>query len=186
MSSRFSEPKTEEEAQRLRRFLRDGAETVVKVIETISSIADATATIKDPALLKFNSSLEALAAALKVNADRRVTISFEIADMQAPNEIYAPIFINKPDASAQTPSDEPSYAGALGFFRHDPTHQPSSADVVGRYEFDITQTVRKLAPTGAALTISVVLAPLTKAGAPSIRVRSAKLIVVESLVRRKS
>ena len=89
-------------------------------------------------------------------------------------------------ASAQTPSDEPSYAGALGFFRHDPTHQPGSADVVGRYEFDITQTVRKLAPTGAALTISVVLAPLTKAGAPSIRVRSAKLIVVESLVRRKS
>lgn len=185
MSNRFSEPMTEEEAQRQQRVLKDGAQTDVKRLDGFEGGATG-ATLDQPGTLKFNTSVDALLRGTRSGAGRRALLRLEFADVQAPGQFFGAIFINKPDANLKTPSDDPSFVGTFSFFPHDRDHPTTTAGDVPRHEFDVTRFLEKLPQPASPITVTLVLSPFGKDLTAGIRVRAGSLTVVESIVRRTS
>jgi hypothetical protein len=185
MSNRFSEPKTEEEAQRQQKVLREGAQTDVKRLDGFEGGA-AAATLDQPGTMKFNTTVEALVREIRAGAGRRALLRLEFAEVQGPGQFFGTIHMNRPDASIKTPPDDPSLVGTFSFFPHDRDHPTTNAGDIPRHEFDITRFLEKLPLPASPITVTLVLAPLVKDVKPSLRVRAASLFIVESIVRRAS
>ena len=186
MTQRFSEPKTEAEARELERFLKEGGETSIKTVESFPGAA-ASANLREPAVVKFSTSVDALARAVGAGANRRVLLRIEVTELQAGEQFTAELFLNKP-AAARPSADDPSYIGSIGFFLHGSGHPapPGFSDKdPAPFEVDITRSLRRLPQPSGPLAVTIVLVPITKEPPAALRVRSASLNVIESTVRRK-
>jgi hypothetical protein len=187
MSIEFPEPKTEDEAQRIKRFLEGGAQVAVTEVQAFTADGSSRATLADPGTFKVSTSGEQVLRLVGAG-DRRATIVVDFSDIKTPDQVWAALFLNKPDASARTPLDDPALIATLGFFIHSQDHMgPSEKDADAlRYEFDITPALKRLQRPSDGLTISVVLLPLAKAPSTSVGVaiRRVSVRVVESSVKR--
>src|SRR5688500_10662682 len=104
LSKRYPEPTTAQEAQALQKFLKDGARTQLRTIETVpATVPSGTVTFATPVTIKFERTLEQLVRALAANAERRIRLRIELVDFQGATEGGAALFLNNPSASAQTP-----------------------------------------------------------------------------------
>ena len=56
------------------------------------------------------------------------------------------MFVNKPDATPETPIEDPHYAGSFAFFESDHDDQHGSED--RQFIVDLTEAVRRLRPKG--------------------------------------
>jgi hypothetical protein len=183
LSKRYPEPTTEQEAQALQKFLKDGARTQLRTIETVSAtVPSGTVTFATPVTIKFERTLEQLVRALAANAERRIRLRIELVDFQGATEGGAALFLNNPSASAQTPEGDPSFLTAVGFFGHAATHPSAKAPRV--LEINITRAIRALPATNAAVTVTLVILPFDAGRSTSVRVRAAALQVAEASVKR--
>jgi hypothetical protein len=129
---------------------------------------------------------------LDANARQKAVLTIDEVQVPPKQDVFVRVFINKPDASAATPIEDPHYAGSFAFFcceehPHDPTGAP--VPVVSptpltptvpnqklRYLVDATETVRRLSQAGSlssALEISLVAVPIDE----QRRVETQKLTV---------
>ncbi|MEZ4362155.1 MAG: tyrosinase family protein [Kofleriaceae bacterium] len=101
------------------------------------------------------------------------------------NDVSVRVFLNKPDATAQTSTDDPHFAGAIAFFEHTgPGH-----DHRGDLEFilDATDAVQRLGLEGGPLDLTVVLVPFPdrQPAARSLQLSATELrLSRDSIVRR--
>lgn len=190
MTLEFPEPKTEEEAQRIKRFLEAGGDASVKDVQTFAADGTGRVTLAQPVTLKFGATGEQVLR-VATGADRRATIALELSEVKSSDEFFAAVFLNKPDASARTGLDDPAFVGTVSFFVHSADHPgPSDKDNADplKYELDITETLKRIQRPGDAITLSVVLLPQGKAPSATagIAIRRLTLRVVESVVKRRS
>jgi hypothetical protein len=191
MTVEFPEPKTEDEAQRLKRFLEGGGQVAITVVQAFDADGAARATIGQSATLKFPATAESVLKVLAGGGERRVTITLDLSEVKASDQFIAAVFINRPDASVRTSLDEPGFAGTVGFFVHSQDHVGPSdkgdAEAL-RYELDVTTVLKRLQRPADNLTATVVLFPHEKVSSASVglAVRRISLKVLESTVKRSS
>jgi tyrosinase len=90
-----------------------------------------------------------------------------LAEVQPPlkQDVFVRVFINKPDASSTTPTEDPHYAGSFAFFCCATAHEGMPAPPLPqlRYLVDTTETVRRLSQggsLGSELEISLIVVPI--------------------------
>ncbi len=85
-------------------------------------------------------------------AGKRVMLRLSGVDNRPAGEIFVRVFINKADASPDTPTSSPHYAGSFAFFGHGPGHGSAVFNV------ELTQALRRL-PKQSTLTLQLVVVP---------------------------
>ena len=127
----------------LEKRIRDGAEVKFDIKKRISVAEKISLAVARP----FTKSTKMVAAdfAALINSDKekeRIFVSIQFAQLPPANDFFVRVFINWPNASASTPTDDIHYAGSFAFFgthiegaRHE--HQP-------QFLVNITHTLQKL------------------------------------------
>lgn len=185
MSVEFPEPKTEDEAQRIKRFLEAGGQVEIRVVQAFKADGAIRATVGQPGTVKFPAKVENVLGAA-ASPTRRITISIEFSEIKASDLFTAAVFMNNPGASVRTTSDDPGFAGEVGFFIHT-DHGGSPAEALV-YELDITAVVKRLQRPADTITATVVLRPLSKlaTAATGLAIPNASVRVLDSIVKRTS
>ena len=107
-------------------------------------------------------------------APERVFLAVEQANVPRSTDFYVRVFVNLPEASAGTPTDDPHFAGSFAFFGNpsEAHHGHAAAAEGGRPRFlvDLTHTLRNLRQQGALaadapITVQLVPTPMD-AGRP--------------------
>jgi tyrosinase len=92
-------------------------------------------------------------AALKANAGRTL-LAFEGTTLDHTEDFSVRVFINKPDASVETPPEDPHFVGSFAFFQHaGMEHGP------GNFVLDVGDVLKRLNIEGGTIELSLVLAP---------------------------
>jgi hypothetical protein len=191
MSIEFPEPKTEDEAQRIKRFLEAGGEMAVKEIESFRADGSAAATLGQPGALKFGASAAQVMRSVGALGNRRAILTIDVSDLKPADQFSAAVFLNNPEASLRTSSQDPAFAGTFGFFFHSSEHVGPSdrvdADTL-QYQLDITDSMQRVPRSGDPLTVHLVLLPGPKApaAAAGVTIRSVAIKVLESTVKRST
>ena len=96
----------------------------------------------------------------------RVFVSISYAELPANNDFFVRVFINLPGANAQTPTNDPHYAGSFAFFG---THAGDHAGHPHKTDFlvNVTDTLQGLKRSGAMLgsdplAVQLVAVPATR------------------------
>lgn len=91
---------------------------------------------------------------LNVATDDRVLLTLEEIDAPPTSDYFVRVFVNLPGASAETPFDDPHYAGSFAFFSEGEAtgHEGHGHDKKKlTYIVDLTETVRRLKQGGETL-----------------------------------
>ncbi len=190
MADGFGEPTTEEEARRIESFLKNGAAISLEVVKQVEADAAAKADLTNSATLKFDISSDQLATQAAEAADRRVTIDLVIGDVEGPDQFFAYLFLNNPEADAETSTDDPTFAGAFAFFCDRDEGGVFICKVEGdqplRFTFDVTDLIQKLPQADQAITSTIVLVPQVEKveGSPAMALDGATVSVLQSVIKR--
>jgi len=122
---------------------------------------------------------DAFRAVLDANARQKAVVTIDEVQVPPKQDVFVRVFINKPDASAATPIEDPHYAGSFAFFccqdnaHHEgaaPTPAASPATTPAtppsqklRYLVDASSTIQRLSQAGslsADVQISLVAVPI--------------------------
>jgi len=111
---------TSENEERLKQRLERGADVELKVHKRFSTDAEIDAS--QPVVISIPQTKDVLADNLDLNLTLRVshTKSLDFAIL---------IFINTPDATADTPVDAPGFVGSMAFFGHPEHHEFTGSGV---------------------------------------------------------
>lgn len=187
MPDGFPEPTTEAEARAIEKFLKQGAETAIEVVDSFEARAEARAVLGEPATIEFDTTVDDLLRAAGESDERRVTITLELTEIEGAGEAYGELFLNNREATTETPAEDPSFVGALAIFPHSDQHLlPDEAEGAAlHYEVDVTSKLQALALAGEGLTGTIVLVPSGEGDVKSAGalIRSATVRIVNSIVR---
>lgn len=106
--------------KKLEQRLRQGASVRFEVKERVRLVEKATTSVARP--LSIQTKLAPESFARIINADpsaERVFASIEYAQLPASRDYAVRVFLNMPNANAQTPVTDPHYAGSFAFFGSD-------------------------------------------------------------------
>jgi tyrosinase len=120
------------------------------------------------------------------NPEDRVILRIKELEQPPRNDVFLRVFINKPDADANTLRDDPHYAGSFYFFVH---NQPGMA-MPHDWLVDITPTLNRLFPSGTIgsaenITVNLVAVPINGSVANDISLHVAGLELIISPVNLK-
>jgi len=129
-----------------------------------------------------------LRSVLDTNAREKAVLTIDEVQVPAKQDVFVRVFINKPDASAATPIEDPHYAGSFAFFCCQEEHHEGAATPTPtatpprpaaraaatptpttttnqklRYLVDATPTVRRLSQAGSLasdMQLSLVTVPI--------------------------
>ena len=178
---------TSKDKATLEKFLREGAPHKLEINKRfeLRQSLDLSVGKATPARLQIQP--DALRAVLDTNAREKAVLTIDEVQVPAKQDVFVRVFINKPDASAATPIEDPHYAGSFAFFccqeqHHEgaatptpaatPTHAaaaaatpapPATTNQKLRYLVDATPTVRRLSQAGSLssdVQISLVAVPI--------------------------
>ena len=98
------------------------------------------------------------------SAKERIFARIKYAMAPPTNDFFVRVFINLPDANADTSTDDPHFAGSFAFFG---THGPGHGDHAPKTEFlvYVTDTLQRLRAIGALsegepISVQLVAAPI--------------------------
>ena len=162
---------TASEFKSLEARLRAGAPIRFAITQR-ARLAERVGTIAQrPVVLRSQVRPESFAAILESRtATERVFLAVEHANVPQSRDFSVRVFVNLPEASAQTPTTDPHFAGSFAFFGN-PAAEHSHVDAaageqakVPRFLVDVTHTLRTLRERGAlaageALTVQLVPTP---------------------------
>jgi tyrosinase len=129
------------------------ASVEVDVLRQFTAAQPAVAAIDKPAAIRIPVEPQVL----RIAGDRALLV-FDGVSLNHTEDFSARVFINKPDATADTPLDDPHLAGTFAFFDHEAAGA-SHDHGGGRFAFDVTDVMQRLDITGAAIEVEVVLVP---------------------------
>ena len=168
---------TSKDRATLEKFLREGAPHKLEFTRRFELRQSLDLAVDKPAAARLQIQPDALRSVLDNNARQKAVLTID--EVQAPpkQDLFVRVFINKPDASASTPIEDPHYAGSFAFFccqehPHDPTGAPvpvvsptplTPVNQKLSYFVDATETVRRLSQAGslsADTQITLVAVPI--------------------------
>lgn len=172
------EPQTEEEAQDLKRFLEEGAETAVETTRTFRP-ADVPDALQDVGLIRFEVTGEELVAEL-AGEDDQLVLDVEIAGVRSSEDPPLLVFTGARDADAAGRVEgDPGFVGALAFFvgSGDGSHE-----MTFRFRLNITAAVLS-DPAPGPFAMSLVPAPPAETRSDNaLTLSSAEIQLVRSVV----
>ena len=86
-------------------------------------------------------------AVLQTDDQRILLRASDITPLQD-EDAFVRVFVNLPDASADTPTTDPHYAGSFAFFEDRASHGDTAGHRTADFYVDITNTVRRLRQAG--------------------------------------
>jgi tyrosinase len=145
----------------LRRFLEEGADVRLRVEE---SFPIATGVEMVPGRAESQESdvtFERMARTVEAT-DRRVLLSLDGVSAPPEEDFFVRVFVNLPGASAETPIDDPHYAGSFAFFEDGEASHEGGHDK--RFLVDMTDALGELQAAGRVgggepVTVQLVLVP---------------------------
>src|SRR6185295_10497315 len=158
---------TTKEKATLEKFLREGAPHRLEFAKRFELRQSLQLSVGKAAAARLKIEPDALRIVLDTNARQKAVVTIDEVQAPTKQDVFVRVFINKPDASAATPIEDPHYAGSFAFFCcEDPSHAAGGlpkAPPKLRYLVDATQTVRKLNQGGSLssdVEISLVVVPI--------------------------
>ena len=172
-----NEVATTKDKATLEKFLREGAPHKLQFNQRFELRQSVDLGVGKAALARLQVPPEALRAVLDANARQKAVLTIDEVQVPPKQDVFVRVFINKPDASASTPIEDPHYAGSFAFFCCEvpqpegaaaptPAASPTPAAATNqklRYLVDATETMRKLSQAGSlspTLELSLVAVPI--------------------------
>lgn len=151
--------------KKLEKRLKEGADMRFEVKQRVRIAEQARLTLARPLSLEAPVAPGDFSALVESNPTaERVFASIEWAEMPPTNDFFVRVFVNLPEANAQTPTDHPHYAGSFAFFG---VHAGGQEGHHGKTDFlvNVTETLRKIGRTDKAnardrLSIQLVAVPV--------------------------
>ena len=138
----------------LEQFLKAGAPSKWEVSKHFELVQSLRAEVGKVATGSIKIEPNAFSSALESAGKTAVVLTLGEVEIAEKHDFFVRVFLNKPDASAQTPIDDPHYAGSFALFSDESAmknHQ--SKDAAGRpkagFLVNITPTLRKLNQAGS-------------------------------------
>ncbi|HWN11268.1 MAG TPA: tyrosinase family protein [Pyrinomonadaceae bacterium] len=165
----------------LEKFLREGAPSKLEFIKRYELRRPLTTDLRPDAPTRLKVEPEAFRTVLDVSGREKAVLTIDEVEPPAKQDVFVRVFINKPDANASTPIDDPHYAGSFAFFCCEDEamkghNMPASTPVPGAagpapashlpkltYLVDATPTIRKLSQGGSLspdLDLTLVTVPI--------------------------
>lgn len=165
----------------LEKFLREGAPAKLEYIKRYEIRKSLTAELRQspPARLKIEP--EAFRTLMDSAAREKAVLTVGEVDVPPKQDVFVRVFINKPDASAETSIDDPHYAGSFAFFCcADDKEHPGVPHPTPKlnYLVDLTDTIRKLNQGGslsADMDVTLVAVPFENRAVETQRVTLGRL-----------
>lgn len=143
------------QGKQLEQFLRAGAPSKLEFVHRFELRKSVAAEVGKPATVAIKVEGGAFRDALQGGLRNRIVLTVADVDIPEKRDFYVRVFLNKPDVSAETPIDDPQYAGSFGFFSDESamkSHE-GAAEMPGRpktgFLVDVTQTLQKLNQAGS-------------------------------------
>jgi len=126
--------------------------------------------LNQPRSLQMSASAQALTAVSEKKA--RVVLRLSGVEDRPAGELLVRVFINKPDASAETPTSDPHYVSSFAFFGHG--HHTRV------FNIDATEAVRRVGAAGDDVTVQLISVPFPggKAAPEQLQVDRLELLSV--------
>jgi len=178
------------EAQDLRSRLSKGAFVALRLVEQRALARELRVAPGKPRVIRAEGALGFLSD-LTLSAGERHVLVLDDVSLDHTEEFGARIFVNRPDATLETPIEDPGYVGDIGFFGHahegdiHPGGAPHDDGPRGRYVLDVTEALRRTGnDTRPVITVlSVPFAGRTPA-ARDISIGSVELALARQTVGR--
>ena len=144
------------QGKELEQFLKTGAPSRLDFVQRFPLQQTLTAPVGRQVSVPIKTDSTIVTNALQ-GGNTRVVLTVANVDIPEKRDFYVRIFLDKPDASAQTSIDDPHYAGSFGFFYDEsamknhgvtPQNGPSGRPRTG-YLVDVTNTLRNLNQAGS-------------------------------------
>lgn len=134
------------ESEALREFLTKGGPADIRVLETVR--ARRTERLGAAAISKpFDLAIRASDLVGRTTRTRRLLLRIEdVALAGGMNDVFLRVFVNKPDATAATPIDDPHYGGSFALFLANHTGHRNHA--ASTFLVDVTDVLRRLVAAG--------------------------------------
>ncbi|TGY89015.1 hypothetical protein E5163_07745 [Marinicauda algicola] len=148
------------DARRLREFLEAGAEVPTRLDDSVVLDRGLVAMIGEPVRSELVIPAELARQALDGRAPHLVA-ELEGVRPPADESFFVRVFLNLPEANAQTSTDSPHYAGSFGFFEDPDAH--AGHDAGRAFRVDLTPGLRRLSQAGRlgnAVAIQLVAVPM--------------------------
>lgn len=133
------------------RLAQRGGRIGLNLLRRTAAPAAAVATLERAAVFPLRSTEVPRAA----GGDERLLLSFSQVSMAHTGDFTALVFLNLPQATAQTPITDPHFVGSFSFFDHQHGNAPES----GNFLLDATAALKRLGLPGDAVEVNLVLAP---------------------------
>jgi tyrosinase len=157
--------------RQLEAFLRAGAPSKLEFGPRFELRQAITAEVGKPSTIAIAVDPGALASALQGGPHTRLVLTVGDAQMPPKRDFFVRVFVNKPDASGDTPIDDPHFAGSFAFFfdesamkGHEATGATPAAPLTG-FLVDVTSTLQQLNQAGSLSSnqAQVTLVPMPQA-----------------------
>src|ERR1044072_4170064 len=164
--STTSSTRTTKDKATLEKFLREGAPQRLEFTKRFELRQSLDLSVGKAAAARLKVEPDALRRELDTNARAKAVVRIDEVQVPAKQDVFVRVFINKPDASASTPIEDPHYAGSFAFFCcQDALHAGGAATQTPklRYLVDATATLLKLSQAGSLppdVDISLVAVPV--------------------------
>lgn len=106
-----SEPRTEEEAQQLQRFLKQGADTSLEITRTFEKVT-ANVSVPEPTELTISGTADLN----KQSQGNAVVLTLTFGDLPPVLDFAFLIFVDEPDTADADAVTRPGYVGPIAFF----------------------------------------------------------------------
>lgn len=138
----------------LEQFLREGAPAKLDFVKRFELRQPVTAEVRRPTGGAIRVEPETFRSVLESAGKDKAVLTVGDVEIPAKNDFFVRVFLNKPDASADTPIDDPHYAGSFAFFHDDSAMKGQEEMTMGGrpkagYLVDVTPTLRKLNQGGS-------------------------------------
>jgi tyrosinase len=154
------------DAKALRKFLEEGARVELRTLRRLQSSGAFEVPVGRSSSQVLRSREAVTLSEAQMPKDARVLVRAEVARQPPSGEYFVRVFINRPDATAETSTEDPHYAGSFGFF-HDERMPHPGGNGHGNALFlvDATETIRRLRGmdrirSGGEMTVQVVPIPM--------------------------
>ena len=150
--------------------LQAGVATNLNFIGTVQVKRAVEVRLGEPVSLTLDELPDGFNPALEANSPFHIVMTIGDVTLPATSDFYVRVFVNLPEANADTPTDDPHYAGSFAFFV-DPEHIEHLEDVRPEYYVDITNTIRRLQAGGrlteGTLDVQLVAVPVEEGREPT-------------------
>jgi tyrosinase len=184
------------ELRALEKRVKEGADIRFDIKTRIPIVERARLSMARPFSAETRVSARDFSALIESDSSReRIFASIDYASLPPTNDFFVRVFLNLPTANADTPTDDPHYAGSFAFFGtqaghagHEGTHDPKTDFLV-----NVTDTLQVLKRAGvlradSPISVQLVVVPIAQELASSqaeLDVERIDLIVTPVRIRSR-